>query len=140
MSMSRTGLAAVALLLVGATDLAAQRASATTEPPGTVAMRYYQCAEGQLDAAAGILAGTWRRIARELIDEGLLLEYRILTRSWGDEWNLIEYYLASDAEAFEYAYEELELRYHVADGASARRQQFETLCPRRKDSHYRVVP
>ena len=141
MKIPRVFLVALGLsALAGAGELSAQRTSAMTEDPGIVTMRYYQCGESQLGAAAAILGGSWRRIAEELIEEGLLLDYRILMRTWGDEWNLVEYYVAEDPEAFRYAYEEIELRHYVTDTSRSQAQRFDTLCPRRKDSQYDVVP
>ena len=126
--------------LAGAAEARAQSASALRESPGVVTLRYYQCGESQLGAAAAILGGGWRGIAEELIAEGLLLDYQIWTRTWGDEWNLIEYYAAADEEAFRYALEEIELRYRVTEEARTGTRRLDTLCSRRKDSQYASLP
>lgn len=121
-------------------DAAAQRSTARDEGGGVVAMRMHACGEGQVADAATILGGGWRRFAQEVVGEGLLLDYRILIRTWGDEWNLVEFYLAVDEDAFRYAYEEIELRYAVTDTNRAEMTRFTTLCPRRKDNLYDVFP
>ncbi len=122
----------------GPGDLGAQRASASPEGPGVVVMRAYACGIANVDSAAVALADTWVAMALELIGEGLLLDYEILKRVWGDEWNLIEMFVATDDEEFRYALEELELRLLVADAGRGRGQVFASLCPRRKDSQYSV--
>ena len=136
-----------ALLIAGLTfafhgpiELAAQRTSAAPQAPGIVIIRSYACGTVNVDSASVILSDTWGANALELIREGSLLDYQILKRIWGDEWNLIEMFVAADDESFQYAVEEIGLRLQVVDSASrARAATFATLCPRQKDSQYSVV-
>ena len=133
-------LGGLALTLHLPADLTAQSASATPQGPGIVIMRSYACGTANVDSASGILVDTWGAEANAVIREGLLLDYQVLKRVWGDEWNLIEMFVATDEDAFRYAYEEIELRLQVSGSANlSRRQSFSTLCPRRKDSQYSVV-
>lgn len=127
-------------LVIGSGSLRAQSTTALEERPGLVTMRFFQCGIGAVNEAIGVLSGQWRRIALQLVGEGLLLDYQILQREWGDEWNLVDYYVATDMDAFTFAFEELQLRYRVADAMGADAQRFATLCPRRKDAVYAVVP
>ena len=138
--MRRAFLVAGLMLAVnGPGELGAQRTSASPEGPGVVVMRAYACGIANVDSAAMVLADTWGGMALELIREGLLIDYEILKRVWGDEWNLIEMFFATDEDEFRYALEELELRLYVADAGRNRGRTFATLCPRRKDSQYSVV-
>lgn len=108
--------------------------------PGLATMRYYQCGVGDLDEAVAILNGTWREVADELVSEGVLLGYGILTHAWGDEWNLVDYIVAADMEAFQAGWAELLRRYQARDRDGSDIDDLNELCPRHKDNIYSVVP
>ncbi len=138
----RTRSILLALVALGlATGLEAQRATAVRESPGVMTLREFTCTLGSVDNAAEILAETWGAVAAEVVQEGLLLDYQIMTRIWGDEWNLAEYYLASDQEAFDYAFEEIGLRFQVAVQAKNRyNSTFSLVCAQQRNSQYSVLP
>ena len=116
-------------------------ASAQEAPqPGLVTMRYYQCGVGDLDDAVGLLGGTWRDVADELVAEGVLLGYGILTHAWGDEWNLVDYIAAADMESFQAGWAELLRRYQARDRDGSDIDELNELCPTHKDNIYSVVP
>lgn len=119
--------------------LGGQQASADAPIPGLVALHQYECPNANLQAAAGTLNGLRGQIAQQLVNEGLLLDYQIWVRRFGDEWNLVEYFLAEDDEAFDYAIEELSIRYQVADSGGRQAQSVDALCPRRRDNLFAVV-
>jgi hypothetical protein len=39
-------------------------------------------------------------IAQELVNEGKIFNYGMLTHSWGDEWNVVYYYVVENHQAF----------------------------------------
>jgi hypothetical protein len=108
--------------------------------PGLTTVRYYQCGVGDLDEAISILNGTWRETADELVGEGVLLGYGILTHAWGDEWNLVDYIVAANMEAFQVGWAELLRRYQARDRDGSDIDDLNELCPRHKDNIYSVVP
>ena len=127
---------AIVAVLAVSTPLAAQ-----DEPqPGAVSMRYFECGLGDLGEAVGLLNEEWRPVAQELVDEGVLIAYGILTHGWGDEWNLIDYYVATDTEAFHAAWADLVQRFQARDPNGNMFEEFAELCPRHKDNIYGVVP
>lgn len=130
-------LAALALAAVAASPTAAQEAEPT---PGISAVRFFECGLGDLDEAVRLLNGEWREIAGELVDEGRLLDYGILTHAWGDEWNLLDYYVAEDIQSFHAAFGELVARLQERDREGELFERFAALCPRHKDNIYSVVP
>ncbi len=139
--MTKRSIAFAVLALSAATGLEAQRATAVREAPGVLTLREFTCPTATVDTAAAVLAETWGTIAEELIEEGLLLDYQILKRIWGDQWNLAEYYLATDEEAFDFAFEEMGLRLQVAGLARNRyNSTFPVLCPQQRNSLYGVLP
>lgn len=129
-------LISLALALVAASPAAAQ-----DEPqPGVASVRYFECGLGNLAEAVRLLNGEWRDVAMDLIDEGMLIDYGILTHAWGDEWNLVDYFVATDIEAFHAAWGELVTRIQAGDPENELFESFAELCPRHKDNIYSVVP
>jgi hypothetical protein len=108
--------------------------------PGVVTVRYFECGLGDLGDAVRLVNGDWRPIAQELIDEGMLLDYGLLTHSWGDEWNLVDYYVTETSQAFQTAWAELVRRVQARDPDGNMFEEFAELCPRHKDNIYSVVP
>jgi hypothetical protein len=134
--MKGASVAVASLALLG--SAAGSRAQ---EPqPGVVTMRFYECGLADLGAAVDIMNGDWRAIAVDLVEEGRLIEYGILTHSWGDEWNLVDYWVATDAAAFQRAFSEFVVRAQRQDPDGDAFAEFAALCPRHKDNQYSVVP
>jgi hypothetical protein len=107
--------------------------------PGVVSVRYFECGLGELGDAVRLVNEEWRPIAQQLIDEGMLLDYGILTHSWGDEWNLLDYYVAETTQAFHTAWAELVRRVQAQDPDGNMFEEFAEYCPRHKDNIYSVV-
>ncbi len=137
-SRNRLHLGLIPLALAAAS---AAPALAQDEPqPGVAAVRYFECPLGDLGDAVRLLNGEWREIAMDLIDEGLLIDYGILTHSWGDEWNLVDYFVTTDIQAFHTAWGEMVTRQQARDPENELFESFSALCPRHKDNIYGVVP
>jgi len=132
-------IAVPAVFLTGV--LCATPGVAAQEPtPGVTVVRYFECGLGDLGEAVELLNGWWRGFAQDLVEEGLLIDYGILTHSWGDEWNLVDYFVTTDLTAFQTAWRELLLRVQDDDPEGERFARFGELCPRHKDNIYSVVP
>lgn len=123
-----------------AVPAAAQDPGSEPATPGVSAVRFYQCGLADLDEAVEILNGTWREIANELVAEGALMDYGILTHAWGDEWNLVDYFAAADIESFHSAFGEMILRHQRRDRDGSELERLGELCPLHKDNIYSVVP
>lgn len=130
----------IGLLVCAAVGSPAAAQEAEPPTPGVSAVRSFECGLGNLDEAVALLNGEWREIARGLVDEGRLLDYGILTHAWGDEWNLLDYYVAEDIESFHAAFGELVTRLQRRDPEGELFDEFAELCPRHKDNIYSVVP
>lgn len=129
------------LIGLAALTLAAAPAALAQESaePGVVAVRYFKCAGADVGEAAEMLNGDFRPIANQLIDEGKLLDYGILTHYWGDDWNLVDYFVAEDLESFHAAFGEAVERAQEDDPEGKRFEKFSSLCPDHKDNIYSVV-
>jgi hypothetical protein len=108
-------------------------------PPGITVVRYFECNMGGVGEAIGMLNGDWRTAAMELIEEGLLYDYGILSHAWGDEWNLIDYFVVEDMPAFNRAWRELLRRAQRADPEGEMMTRFTEICTRHKDNIYSIV-
>jgi hypothetical protein len=108
-------------------------------PPGITVVRYFECNMGGVGEAIGMLNGVGRTIAMELIEEGLLYDYGILTHAWGDEWNLIDYFVVENMPAFNRAWQEFLRRFVQVDPEGEMQARFTELCGRHKDNIYSIV-
>lgn len=131
-------LIAAVLIVAFAAEAAAQQAQEGPEP-GVVAVRYFQCPGPNQGEAVRMLNGQWRSAVQELIDEGGLLDYGILTHAWGDEWNVLDYFVAEDLVSFHQAFETAFDRV-LERAPEEERGRFGELCPGHKDNIYFVVP
>lgn len=126
----------VALFVLG-TDATAQEES-DDATPGVVAVRYFQCPFHHQSEAVRRLNENFRPIVEEVIDEGGLLDYGIMTHSWGDRWNVVDYFVAEDLPGFHEAFAETFRR--VAERFPDEEDPpFGELCPEHKDNIYFTV-
>lgn len=128
------------LLAFGATASAQEQEEQDEGPQSNVvAVRYFQCPFHHQSTAVELLNTQFRPIVQELIDEGELIGYGILTHSWGDRWNVSDYFVAEDLvsfhEAFDEAYSRVNERYPEEPDPP-----FGELCPEHKDNIYFTVP
>lgn len=127
----------VLLLMAFGAEASAQEAEEGPQP-GVVSVRYFQCPFDTQGEAVRRLNTEWRSVVEELIDEGELLDYGILTHAWGDEWNVLDYFVAEDLvsfhEAFAEAFDRIQERVPEEQDPP-----FGELCPAHKDNIYFVV-
>lgn len=141
---ARSLLAAVlglGLLLPGA--LAGQAEAAQEEEegpqPGVVVIRYFQCDMGRTGEAIEMLNTTWREVVESVIEDGMLIDYGILTHNWGDEWNLMDYFVAENSIAFHEGWNEALSRIQERDPEGTGFETFTDICTRHKDNMWGVV-
>ena len=77
-------------------------------------------------------------ILKELVDEEMIYSFGQFNHSWGDEWNVIYWYVAEDIPAFVSAFSELFSRAEERHPSSF--DQFAGWCFEHKDSMYSVGP
>ncbi|NIN69485.1 MAG: hypothetical protein GTO63_33335 [Anaerolineae bacterium] len=93
--------AAVGLLvgLVSPSSLAAQEEEEAPWP-GTVVFSQNKCPSPNMPKIDAALDSIFAPVLDELVEEGMLVNWGILTHSWGDEWNWNVYYGVENHRAF----------------------------------------
>ena len=104
-----------------------------------VVMRYFQCEMGETGDAIDVLNGQWRSIMNDLEEEGMIQGYGILTHSWGDEWNLVDWFAAESMISFQEAWSEALRRMNEADPEMEGYAVFTEACDAHKDNIYQIV-
>lgn len=127
---------ALGLLLPGA--LAAQEEEEGPQP-GVVVVRYFQCDMGRTGEAIEVLNTTWREVVESVIEDGMLIDFGILTHNWGDEWNLMDYFVAESSIAFHEGWSEALSRIQERDPEGTGFETFTDICTRHKDNIWGVV-
>lgn len=101
------------LLLAPLSGIQAQQAAAGTAPTHVV-VRYFQC------PMAGEAIRRFQEatpVVREMISEGKFVDYGLLTHNWGDEWNVVDYFVISGLDGFFTNFTELTQRINAANQA-----------------------
>ena len=109
-------------------------ASTAVEAQGTLVVSQNKCAldkQGQLRQLSDSL---WIPIAQELVNEGKLTAAGSAYHTWGDEWNVVVWYTASNITTFLSAFNELIAR--VNQRHPTLLPQFLSWCSEHKDSFY----
>lgn len=132
-SLATLGTAALLLTPVPA------RAQEEAPEPGVVIVRYFECDLGRTGEAVQMMNGTWRSVVQSVIEDGMLLDYGILVHNWGDEWNLLDYFVAENSPAFFEGWGESLRRLGEADPEGTTFEGFTEICARHKDNIYGVV-
>ncbi|HUF28930.1 MAG TPA: hypothetical protein VMM18_18255 [Gemmatimonadaceae bacterium] len=101
-------------LVIGAsflshTSAAAQQPAAPGQPaqPGVVIVSSNKCAFDAPSRLDSLNALAFYPVLDELVREGRLMGWGVLTHAWGDEWNYVVYYTAASTPAFHGAWDEL---------------------------------
>jgi hypothetical protein len=119
--------------------LAAQQPTQQPQPPrpGVIVVSFNKC---RLDAVARLDSLGTRAFypaLDEVVREGRMLGWGVLTHNWGDEWNFVIYYTAANVTAFHGAFAEAVRR------TNQRTPNFMTdlssMCTEHKDNIYSVV-
>ncbi|HUP00339.1 MAG TPA: hypothetical protein VM737_02305 [Gemmatimonadota bacterium] len=134
----RASLLGIGLVLAGVA-LAPTAEAQESPQPGTIVVSYFKCSFADLDEAVAMINAEPREVAQALVAEGRLIDHGILTHAWGDEWNLIQYFVAADLESFHAAWGEWARRMDEQDPDGEMSDRFFGLCPEHKDNIYDVV-
>lgn len=129
--MRKTYLCAFMALLVATPAVAQEQEE---ERPGVVAFSMWRCPFGNLQEAVQIANADTRDVYEDLVEEGMIQGWGVLTHLWGDEWNLVFYTLAEDAETAIAANGEYFRRFAELDTEGEIIARFLELCPEHKDN------
>lgn len=77
------------------------------EAQGTLVVQQNKCALDKQAQIRQLVDSLWLPVAQELVNDGKLLAAGSAYHAWGDEWNVVYWYTASDVNAFHTAYAEL---------------------------------
>lgn len=84
-------------------------AQAQDEDP-TVGVLYWKCDYAEMEKIEQIADSVAAPIYQELVDEGEIMNWGMMTHQWGDPWNVVFYITAADTPSFLDAYEEASQR------------------------------
>ena len=121
------------VLLPGVRPVEAQTA------PGVLVVRYFKCSP---EGAAVERLSRARPEVDQLVAEGKLMDYGLARHSWGDEWNVVDYWVAADLPSFQAAFNEVLRRYRDRAAQEPSRdgeRPFGEICSAHKDNIYNLV-
>lgn len=124
------------LICLTLTDVHAQDQSDESDD-AIVVVSYFKCGLDAIPEVAQMTRELTKPILDRLVREEMLLGWGALTHYWGDEWNYIVYYNATDLGAFETAFTEFveSMMEESPDWMS----NWSSLCTEHKDNIYSVV-
>ena len=109
---------------------------AQDQAPTHVVMRYFKCSN---QAAAISALQQARPIMNEMIAEGKFVDYGILSHSWGDEWNVVDYTVVAGIDDFFANFSELISRVTAVIPAGDEDAPSLDSCTEHKDNIYTYV-
>ncbi len=68
--------------------------------PGTIVLSFNKCDLSKVGDIVRMTDSAVVPIAQELVNEGKIFNYGLMTHDWGDEWNVVYYYVVESHEAF----------------------------------------
>lgn len=102
--------------------------------PGTIVVSYNKCDLGQVSYLTQLTDSAVVPIAQELVNEGKIFNYGLMTHSWGDEWNVVYYYVVENQDAFFSFWSEFVSR--IQERHPDLFGEFQSRCSEHKDSIY----
>jgi hypothetical protein len=117
----------------------AQQPTAQSQPPrpGVVVVSYNKCGLDKVGRLDSLSALAFYPVLDEVVREGRLLSWGVLTHDWGDEWNFVVYYTATNVNAFHSAWGEIVRR--VRERRPNFMADFAPYCTEHKDNIYGVL-
>ncbi len=92
-------------MLVGLAALAFLPAAVKAQ--GTLVVQQNKCALEKQEQIRQMSDSMWLPVAQELVNEGKLLGAGSAYHAWGDEWNVVFWYTASDLNSFHTAFADM---------------------------------
>ena len=115
--------------------LLAPATEAQDDPSGqAVALLMWKCNFAEMNNIVQVSDSLTVPIAQELVDEGKLIYYQMLTHDWADEWNVVLYYRAENKAALFEAWAEVGSR--LRERHPDRVRLFRDFCTEHKDNIY----
>ncbi|NNG15115.1 MAG: hypothetical protein HKM89_01455 [Gemmatimonadales bacterium] len=102
--------------------------------PGTIVLSFNKCDLDQVGYLTQLTDSAVVPIAQELVNEGKIFNYGMMTHSWGDEWNVAYYYVVENQQAFFDFWSEFVSR--VSERHPNLFNEFQARCSEHKDSIY----
>lgn len=141
--MTRTvlPLATLLALVLLPPSLEAQAPAQGPTPTHTV-VRFFKC---DPQGAAVRALQRARPEVQKMIAEGKFIDYGILTHAWGDEWNVVDYFVVDGLDGFFTNFTELFQRIQAANRQRAPQEgqeeepSFGQACTEHKDVIYAIV-
>ena len=91
------------LLALGVALVLAAPAAAVAQGgplPGAIVLSFNKCDLARVGDIIQMTDSAIVPIAQEMVNEGKLFNYGLMTHDWGDEWNVVYYYVVEDHRAF----------------------------------------
>ena len=108
--------------------------SSAAAAQGVLVVSQNKCDLGMQGELRAFADSAWIPLAQELVNEGSLLAAGSAFHLWGDEWNVIYWYTATNISTFLEAWSELIARSRQRYPAAA--ANFQAWCSEHKDSFY----
>ncbi len=115
---------------------AAVLATTAASAQGTLVVSSNKCAFNRQGEIRRMNDSLWIPVAQELVNEGRLIAAGSAYHAWGDEWNVVVWYTATDIPTFLSAASELFRR--IGQRHPNYMTQMLSLCTEHKDSFYSV--
>jgi hypothetical protein len=107
---------------------------ATAAHAQTLVLSQNKCALDKQDQVRRLADSLWMPVAQELVNEGKLTSVGSAYHAWGDEWNVIIWYIAPTINAFNTGFNDLVTRINQRHPTLF--PQFGAWCSEHKDSIY----
>lgn len=121
--------------LLGTANVSAQADNESdNSETGITVVSYFKCYDASLSKAVEMYKDVNAPHINKLVDDGKLMSWGILTHYWGDEWNLISYFIAKDLATFEKAYSEA-VEATMEENPDAM-DKWRSMCSEHKDNIY----
>jgi hypothetical protein len=100
----------------------------------TLVLQQNKCDMGKVGELRAFVDSAFVPIAQELVNEGKIMGFHSAFHSWGDEWNVVYFYVAESIPAFLSAFGEAFSR--VQERYPEATSMFQDWCFEHKDSFY----
>lgn len=92
---------ALGLAVLGPSSATAQNAQ------NVLVVSQNKCSYAKQEQLQHMIDSVWQPIAQELVNEGKLVSYGSAYHHWGDEWNVVQWYVAPSIPAFLTTFDEI---------------------------------
>lgn len=134
------GLVAMALVAPAGAAQEAPAEGAEEATPTHVIVRSFKC---NPQGTAVQIFQRGRGVVQEMIDEGKFVDYGLLVHNWGDEWNVVDFFVVDGLDSFFGNFSELLRRLNEADEEVGEDEEelpsLNEVCTEHKDSIYGIV-